>query len=125
MQNSLIARNPVPVAARPTQRASPPAAARRAAAPPLRAAGEQLCSKAMAAGIASLLLLGSGAPAEARQPPIQDEAGRCSLQALDKFAGELRRAECRGRPQPAVEPLLGAVVECLFRARRPQGRQLR
>lgn len=45
---------------------------------------------ALAAGLASLLLLGGGAPAEAagkRQPPVQETANRCTLEALDKFAG--------------------------------------
>lgn len=44
----------------------------------------------VAAGAASLLLLGSGAPPAAaaggRQPPIKEDAGRCELAALDKFA---------------------------------------
>lgn len=44
---------------------------------------------AAAAGAASLLLLGGGEPAwaAARQPPVSNEAGRCEISALDKFAG--------------------------------------
>ncbi len=43
----------------------------------------------MAYGAAGVLLLGNCAPAEAagsRLPPVQEDAGRCSLEALDKFA---------------------------------------
>ena len=48
----------------------------------------------LAAGMASLLLLGSPAvpAAQARQPPISDDPARCELSALDKFAGG--RAGC-------------------------------
>lgn len=46
---------------------------------------QQLAATCVAASTASLLLLSSGA-AYARQPPIQEEAGRCTIEALDKFA---------------------------------------
>jgi hypothetical protein len=48
---------------------------------------QQLAAACVAASTASLLLLSSGA-AYARQPPIQEEAGRCTIEALDRFAGE-------------------------------------
>ncbi len=48
---------------------------------------QQLAAAFVAASTASLLLLSSGA-AYARQPPIQEIVGRCTIEALDKFAGE-------------------------------------
>lgn len=72
-------------------------AARRAAVPPARALSaeqpEQLRwpQLLVAAGAASLLLLGAGDPAQAagrRAPPVQEAEGRCEITALDKFAGQ-------------------------------------
>eukprot|EP00887_Chlorella_sp_A99_P005293 scaffold1.g5293.t1 len=56
----------------------------------LGAAQQHLAGGTAAAVVAALLLLGDGAPADAagaRLPPVREEAGRCTVEALDKFAG--------------------------------------
>ena len=80
-------RAPQPAAVAAAQQERPAAA--RPADGQQRSWGHAAASWAAGMGAASLLLLGSGAPAlaAARSPPIADSAGRCDIAALDKFAG--------------------------------------